>query len=73
MPARALLTLTLTPHLPTAARAGGAPLVSYMTRTNSTGGGSPEACDAAEGEWVTVPFTTVYEFYSCEGSEEMRR
>lgn len=55
----------------TPAHAGEVPNFSYLTRTNSTGGGTPTTCDAPEGEWVTVPYTTVYTFHVC--TEEARR
>lgn len=45
--------------------AGSAPVVSYLQRTDSTGGAEPAPCDAPEGEWVLVPFTTVYTFLAC--------
>ena len=52
-------------NLNPSAPAGSAPVVSYLQRTDSTGGAEPAPCDAPEGEWVLVPFTTVYTFLAC--------
>lgn len=60
------------PRLP-ATCADGAPVVQYVTRTNSTGGGTPAACDAPEGEWVTVDYTSTYTFYECLAEKDVRR
>lgn len=45
---------------------GDLPVVSYVVRNETVGGGAPAVCDAPPGQYIIVPSTFRLTYYACE-------